>query len=559
MVVSHSAKRVDSQKTLGESPSEECAGLTATKLAHCAASGDTDLTPCNVDMSDQSDGAYLLFVPKKKKIPYLLVAREELGWLGASSVPVVATYFLQFSLGFANFVAIGNLGAKELAATSLSYMVSGVFALAPALGYASAMDTFCSSAYTASADKTLVGVHFQRGVVAVVIHLIPVTFIFLNMEWLMLLLGQDAEIAALCGSYMRVFLPGVLPWALYECTKRYLQAQGIMGASTVVIAVTAPLHWLNSYLLILSPTFGIGYLGAPLSLTITFWLMFLGIWAYAMLSPQARTAWGGWSWECVRGLGSFYKLGIPAVITTCGEWWAYESLSLLASFFGAAQLAAQAIIINIMSLSSQIPSAMGFTSTPRIGNLLGGGRGRQARISAHVIILMTIVVGAATSTSFVVWRQWWGGMYSNDPEVVDVVVSLMPIAGLFLTCNGMNQVFAAILRGLGRQKLGAYIIVPTFNFIGLPLSVYFAYGPMHMEVLGLWWGACVGTVVSAIIQLVVIIYWTDWDIEVERCLRRLIDSSPNAGIDGVVAGCTTPVNGAATTRPKSSDGYGSIA
>ncbi|KAJ1833126.1 ethionine resistance protein [Coemansia sp. RSA 2706] len=509
------------------------------------------------DAAGLEDGAYLL-TTKKKRAPYSAVAKEEFSWLAASSVPIVATYFLQFSLGFANFVAIGNLGAKELAATSLAYMVSGVFALAPALGYASAMDTFCSSAYTASTDKTLVGLHFQRGVVAVVLHLIPVSVIFLNMESMMLLLGQDADVAALCGEYMRVFLPGVLPWALYECTKRYLQAQGIMRASTIVILVCAPLHWLNSYLLILSPSFGLGYIGAPLNLTITFWLMFLGIWVYAMTCRQARECWGGWTRECLRGLGAFYKLGIPAVVTTCGEWWAYEALSLLASFFGAEQLAAQAIIINIVSLSSQIPSAMGFTSTPRIGNLLGAGRARQARISAHIITIMTIVVGMATTVSFVIYREWWGHMYSNDPEVVRIVVDLMPIAGVFLTCNGLNQVFAAILRGLGRQKLGAYIIVPSFNLIGLPLSVFLAYGPMRMEVSGLWWGACVGTVASALIQLFVIIYYTDWEKEVERCLRRLIISGPRSASCLTLADATaTPVSDDALCAHRP-DGYGSI-
>ncbi|KAJ2879368.1 ethionine resistance protein, partial [Coemansia asiatica] len=87
-------------------------------------------------------------------------------------------------------------------------------------------------------------------------------------------------------------------------------------------------------------------------------------------------------------------------------------------------------------------------------------------------------------------------------------------------------VFAAILRGLGRQKMGAYIIVPSFNLIGLPLAVYLAYGPLHMEVTGLWWGTCVGTVVSALAQLFAIIYWTDWEHEVVRCLRRLVESGP---------------------------------
>ncbi|KAJ2360166.1 hypothetical protein IW150_007577, partial [Coemansia sp. RSA 2607] len=76
--------------------------------------------------------------------------------------------------------------------------------------------------------------------------------------------------------------------------------------------------------------------------------------------------------------------------------------------------------------------------------------------------------------------------------------------------------------------LGAYIIVPSFNFVGLPLGIYLAYGPMQMEVVGLWWGTCVGTVISALAQLFAIVYWTDWDHEVERCLRRLIESGPSS-------------------------------
>ncbi|KAJ1943625.1 ethionine resistance protein [Linderina macrospora] len=139
---------------------------------------------------------------------------------------------------------------------------------------------------------------------------------------------------------------------------------------------------------------------------------------------------------------------------------------------------------------------------------------------------MTIVVGTATTLSFVLAREWWGNLYSSDPEVAQVVIDLMPVAGIFLTCNGLNQVFGAILRGLGRQKLGACIIVPSFNLIGLPLSLYFAYGPLDMKVVGLWWGTCVGTVISAVVQLYFIIYRTDWDKEVERCIRRLIVSRP---------------------------------
>ncbi|KAI8320695.1 hypothetical protein GQ54DRAFT_312409, partial [Martensiomyces pterosporus] len=102
-------------------------------------------------------------------------------------------------------------------------------------------------------------------------------------------------------------------------------------------------------------------------------------------------------------------------------------------------------------------------------------------------------------------------------------------------------------------KLGAYIIVPAFNLIGLPLSVYFAYGPPAMEVVGLWWGTCAGTVISALLQLFFIVYRTDWDREVERCLRRLISSGP-AGSSAAIS-----VGGEEEARGQNACSYGSMA
>ncbi|KAJ2000116.1 ethionine resistance protein [Coemansia thaxteri] len=159
--VTVAAQRVDSQETLRGDSVDYC----SEHLCLLGASGSA----ATIHAVQNNDGFFLQpGLKHAKKRSYREVASEELCWLASSSVPIVATYFLQFSLGFANFVAIGSLGAKELAATSLAYMVSGVFALAPALGFASAMDTFCSSAYTASSDKTLVGLHFQRGAYIIV-------------------------------------------------------------------------------------------------------------------------------------------------------------------------------------------------------------------------------------------------------------------------------------------------------------------------------------------------------------------------------------------------------
>ncbi|KAJ2709341.1 ethionine resistance protein, partial [Coemansia spiralis] len=209
--------------------------------------------------------------------PYFVVAREEMRWMASSSSLTILTLMLQSSFYFVNVMSVSHLGSRELAAMSLSVTCMGIIALAPSFGLMSAMDTFCSTAFTASADKKMVGFHLQRGLVAAVVHLLCAAPLLWNAEWLLLLLRQDPGIAHLSGTYLRIQILGVLPWSVFEACKRYLQAQGIMRASTIVTMVIAPIHWINNFLLVRSPTYGIGFIGAPIVTVVSNWLMCIGI------------------------------------------------------------------------------------------------------------------------------------------------------------------------------------------------------------------------------------------------------------------------------------------
>ncbi|KAJ2411450.1 ethionine resistance protein, partial [Coemansia sp. RSA 2530] len=143
--------------------------------------------------------------------PYLVAAKREVLWIASSSSLVILTSLLETSFVFVNVLAVSHLGAKELAAMSLSVTCLGIIALAPAFGLLSIMDTFCSTAFTASRDKTLVGFHFQRGLIAAISHILLVTPILWNAERILLAIKQDPDIAALCGKYLQIQILGMLP------------------------------------------------------------------------------------------------------------------------------------------------------------------------------------------------------------------------------------------------------------------------------------------------------------------------------------------------------------
>ncbi|KAJ2513697.1 ethionine resistance protein, partial [Coemansia sp. RSA 1939] len=129
---------------------DERAGITETTPLLQTSLSQLDITITNNDTTE----------------PYIHAARRELRWMASSSTLTILTNVLQSSFLFVNVISVGHLGAKTLAAMSLCMTCQGIFAMAPMFGLLSAMDTFCSTAYTASRDKKLVGFHFQRGLIA---------------------------------------------------------------------------------------------------------------------------------------------------------------------------------------------------------------------------------------------------------------------------------------------------------------------------------------------------------------------------------------------------------
>ncbi|KAJ1732647.1 hypothetical protein LPJ72_003305 [Coemansia sp. Benny D160-2] len=457
---------------------------------------------------------------------YIHAAKRELKWMSSNSSWAILNLVLQSSFFFVNVVSVGHLGAKKLAAMSLSVTFHNIVVMSPIFGLLSAMDTFCSTAYTASRDRTLVGFHYQRGIVAVCTYFILVSPILWNAERILLRLGQDPEIAHLSGLYLRIQVVSLLPSSLYETTKRYLQAQGMMHAAAIVVAAVAPIQWVSSIVLVRSTRFGIGFIGAPIVNMIANTLLLSGVLLFARYS-RAAESWGGWNMSVFGTMWEYYKLAIPAVITICAEWVGFELLVLGASYFGAYQLAANAIMLNTVGLIIAFSNGLGYSTGSRIGNLMGNAKPRQARIAAYMSLLATTFIGIMGTLFIWVYGVRWTSIYTPDPLVAIEVAKLVPVACVFMISDCLSPILAAVSRGLGHQKENANIFLLGFYACAFPIATYLGYVE-HLETLGLWWGFCTGVIAVCILQAVYLFVWVNWRDEVRLCVIRLLKNSRGA-------------------------------
>jgi MATE family multidrug resistance protein len=397
-------------------------------------------------------------------------------------------------------------------------MFASVTAWSIAFGTATALDTLCSQAWTGAKDKTLVGVHLQRGLCILALMFIPIACVWWNCTKLLLSLNQEPELALHAGLFLRCLVLGAPAFIAFEAIKKYLQAQGIMQASTYVLMIVSPINLVLNYTLVYLPPFEMGFIGAPLATSFSYWLMLTLLICYIRF-VDGREAWGGWSTECLTGWWPFLKLSIPSLLMITAEWWAFELSSLAASYLSTRELAAQSIVLTTASATYTIPFGVSVAASNRIGNALGESNAEKARRASIVAICFAIFFAGLNSTFFMAVRSKFGYLFTNDGDVVQVVSKIMPLCALFQIADGLSGVCGGVIRGMGRQSFAAWINLISYYVIALPLGYYLTF-KKDWGLSGLWVGLTLALFLVASSTLT-FLYFSDWDAEVKKTQDRV--------------------------------------
>lgn len=167
--------------------------------------------------------------------------------LARYAAPGVLTFLLQYSLTMTSIFTVGHIGKKELGAVSLGGMTANITGYVIYFGCTTSLDTLCAQAY-GSGKKKLVGLQLQRMVYFLWAVTIPIAIVWAAGSQILAVIIPDPEIARLAGLYLKVLILGAPAFALFEASKRYVQAQGRFEATTYVLLICAPLnvflHWL---------------------------------------------------------------------------------------------------------------------------------------------------------------------------------------------------------------------------------------------------------------------------------------------------------------------------
>lgn len=430
--------------------------------------------------------------------------KREIKVLGMNALPLIFTFILQNSLSLASIFSVSHMGTKELGGVTLGSMTANITGLAAIQGLCTCLDTLCSQAYGAK-NYHVVGVFIQRCAVITMLAFLPIMYVWFQWsEAILSWLVPEPELCKLAADYLKVAAFGVPGFILFECGKRFLQCQGIFHASTIVLFICAPLNALMNYFLVWDKRVGIGYLGAPLSVAINYWLMALGLLFYTLFTKEESNPMKCWSGlikphQVFKNWRKMVNLALPGILMVETEFLGFEILTIFASHLGSSSLGAQSIVSTIASLAYQVPFSISVSSSTRVANFIGASLYQSCIITCTVSLSLSFACSSLNMFIISGFRTQIAKMFSTEPEVVDLVRSTLPILAFMQIFDAFNASTAGCLRGQGRQKIGGFINMFAFYIIGIPMAFILAFN-FKLGVGGLWYGITCALVVMSVCQ-----------------------------------------------------------
>jgi MATE family multidrug resistance protein len=427
------------------------------------------------------------------------------------AVPLVLIELAWVAMVTTDTLMMGWLGPESLAAGALAgqfflffeYFAIGVLAaVAPIL-----------SQHLGARRFRMVRRIVRQGFWVAVILALPCMAMIWHAQAILVLLGQDPDLASAGQSYVRFMVLGFLPGLWFVVLSEFLVAHTRPRATLVVFVLAIGINALADYALMFGH-FGfprLGLIGAGVASATVSTFMFLALLSFVLIDRRLRR---------YRLLGRFWRadwsqlyeivrLGLPIAVAHLAEVGMFLASALLMGLIGTAALAAHAIANQCAVIAYMVPYGIAQAATVRVGRAVGAGEHRAMARAGWTAVALGIGFAFLPAAAF-----WFlGGAIvdlfldtarSENKTTIDLAVSFLAIAALLQFADGTQATAFGALRGLKDTRGPMLISLAGYWGLGLTsaavFGVYLGFGGQ-----AIWISLVVG--VSVVGALLVRRFW----------------------------------------------------
>ncbi len=395
------------------------------------------------------------------------------GHLLTQTTPMLFGIAAIMSIGIVDAYFIGKLGSKELAAVGFIFPVT-IALSSLGVGVIAGISSVVSRAL-GSADPDRAQQLGNLGMVlAVGFGLIVAAALYLMKGPLFQLMQADDDLLPLIDAYMTPYALGFPLLLTNMGGNGVLRGQGAAKRASAILIAFAGANWILDPILItgIGSFEGFGVAGAAYA-TVAGWavgtvlaIIFVQS-SKIRINPACLTSahWGSGIWSLV-------KVGGPAALSNAINPVGLSILTaLLAKYgqdevagFGAAGRLQSFAVVPMLGLSGSIGAI--------VGQNWGAGQHKRARQAVWQSIGFCLLYGLMVAALLVFARQWLGGFFSDDPEVLDALGRYLLIAawgfagyGVLIVVNGAFNAIDRASIALAQSFARVFLVMVPFAWL----------------------------------------------------------------------------------------------
>lgn len=425
------------------------------------------------------------------------VLQAELKRTAKLAIPMVATQLLWMTMPIVDNMLVGHLGEIPLAAMAIATTFYWLLQLV-CLGILSALNPLISHAFGRGESKDfrslLQSALFLGGCLAFLM-----VALLISGESILLKLGQNPKLLSVSKEYLLAVVWGV-PFHLgFIVFRQFCDSVENPKPSIVLVAVASVLNAVLGYLLIYGkmgfPALGIR--GCGLATAFAQFFLCVGLGSYLSFSKKYRI-YEFWKKKEIRlsWVYEMLRIGIPSSGSMLAEMIYFSGSTLIMGLIGATEVASHQIALNVASTTFMIPLGVSFAISVRVGGYAGREDWAGVRLAGKSGFLLCSFLGIANALGLLLFARQIVHLYTTEPAVEVMAVTLVRIAGVFQIFDGLQVVGIYALRGLKDTRIPFVVTILSYGVIGMATSLWMTFG-LQKGPVGFWMGMILALAVAA--------------------------------------------------------------
>ena len=415
--------------------------------------------------------------------------------------PLIGGQLAYLGLNVIDTVMAGNLSAETLAAVAVGASIwssLNVFLLGVLLNV---------SAFVAQDDgegteeaRSRIG-PFVRQALWVALGLSAFTIVVaFSFRPVLALLGLPAALIPTITGYLKALTWGIPAWGVYLVLRFFSEGLGAtrptLGIGLLGLPVNAFANWILMYGALGTPA--LGAVGCGHATAAVWWLECLTMALYVLVHPRYREhrLWARLDRPDPAKIREILRVGLPVGIALVAEVGMFSAVALVMGSLGTVTVAGHQVALNFTALLFMIPLGISMAVTVRVANAVGRRDAAGVQRAGWVGVGLALAIQAVNATVMLTFPRFIAGLYTDDPEVIGMAVTLLFYAALFQLSDGLQISSAGALRGLKDTRVPMFVTGFAYWGVGLPGGLLLAF-PGGLGAEGLWIGLIAGLTVAA--------------------------------------------------------------